>query len=480
MVLRKLGSTDEAAALLDQTLALDPLDWWARSLAEKPLECDLQVGLDLAHDFARAGFYDEAGALLKNISPRRRDLPDQSLGAEPLVGYTLAWLRRKAGDEAGASACLERAARLSPDYCFPARLEEISVLEYAISVNPRDPKALYYLGNLFYDRKRHVEAIKLWERSAAADPGFSVVWRNLGIGYFNVLHKPGKARRCYDSALSCKPKDARLLFERDQLWKRMGESPAKRLRELEKHPALVRERDDLSVELSALYNQVGQNARALELIVSRNFQPWEGGEGAALAQYTRSNLALGRAALKEGNAAVARKHFEDALNPPTSLGEAKHFLANDSDIQFWFGCALAGLGQDEAARARWLAAATFKGDFQEMSARGFSEMTYYSALAWDKLQKAAIKRKCLRNLLAYGRKLEKTPAEIDYFATSLPTMLLFDDDLQFRQKNQALFLQAQAKFGLGQRKAAAAILKTILKREPSHALAADLMAEIKQ
>ena len=39
-----------------------------------------------------------------------------------------------------------------------------------------------------------------------------------------------------------------MLYERDQLWKRLGEKPAKRLHELEKYPEMVRQRDDLSVE----------------------------------------------------------------------------------------------------------------------------------------------------------------------------------------------------------------------------------------
>ena len=109
------------------------------------------------------------------------------------------------------------------------------------------------------------------------------------------------------------------------------------------------------------------------------------------------------------------------------------------------------LGEKKSARAHWRAAANFKGDFQEMSVRAFSEMTYYSALAWERLGQKAKAKKLLRDLLAYAEKLAKTPAKIDYFATSLPTMLLFDDDLQFRQETSALFLQAQAHLGLGQK-----------------------------
>ena len=65
IVLRKLKRGDEAATLLNETLALDPLDWWARHLAGRELECDLQTTLDLAHDHARAGLFTEAIGLLQ-------------------------------------------------------------------------------------------------------------------------------------------------------------------------------------------------------------------------------------------------------------------------------------------------------------------------------------------------------------------------------------------------------------------------------
>ena len=83
LVLRQLGRAEEAEALLRDTLALDPLDWWARHISGQPVEADLQVCLDLAHDYARAGFYADAIALLENAAARKRDLPDQSWGAAP-------------------------------------------------------------------------------------------------------------------------------------------------------------------------------------------------------------------------------------------------------------------------------------------------------------------------------------------------------------------------------------------------------------
>ena len=196
-----------------------------------------------------------------------------------------------------------------------------------------------------------------------------------------------------------------------------------------------------------------------------------------MGQHVRAQLALGRAALASGDFAGARSHFEQALTSPRNLSEACHLLANQSDIHYWLGCALAGLGEKASSRRHWLAAANFKGDFQEMSVRAFSEMTFYSALSWESLGQTAKSKKLLRDLLAFAEKLAKTLAKIDYFATSLPTMLLFDDDLQFRQETGALFLQAQAHLGLGQTVKAKDLLRKVLRRDPNHALAADLWTE---
>jgi tetratricopeptide (TPR) repeat protein len=481
MVLRMLDREGEADLLLRETLRLDPLDWWARLLNREKLGCDLPAHLDLAHDLTQAGFAALAVAVLQAAPiPKEGDLPTQSLGSLPLVHYTLGWLWEKLGDKKSALRHFRQAAALPPDYCFPSRLEEIAVLEAAMRANPKDARAPYYLGNLFYDRRRHAEAIRLWERSAKLNPHFSVVWRNLGIGYFNISKHPAKALAAYDRAFRANPQDARLLYERDQLWKRLGEKPAKRLRELEKNPALVRQRDDLTVELCALLNQTGRHVEAMQLLAQREFQPWEGGEGGPLGQHVRTQLALGREALAQHDFPCAASHFEKALLPPENLGEARHLLANQSDVHYWAGVVYDLLREKKTAKQHWLAAARFRGDFQQMSVRAFSEMTCWSALSLEKLGRKPEAKKLLLDLLAHARALRKAPAKIDYFATSLPALLLFDDDLPFRQETTALFLQAQARLGLGQKAKAQALLRNVLQRDPNHPLAADLLGGFAQ
>jgi len=189
----------------------------------------------------------------------------------------------------------------------------------------------------------------------------------------------------------------------------------------------------------------------------------------------RTHRLLARRALAAGDPAEAVRLLEIALTAPDNLGEANHLLANQSHLHLELGDALAAAGRRSDALALWRTAAAFKGDFQGMSVRVFSEITYYSALALRRLGRQAAAEKLLRALLAHAKALAKSEARIDYFATSLPTMLLFDDDLQATQLTTALFLEAQARLGLGQKARAKALLNTVLKRAPAHQEAADLL-----
>lgn len=469
-VLRALGREDEAERGLGETRALDPLDVWARWLAREVLPRDDALLLDLALDCTRAGFLDEATAILES-APR-----SPAAGAAPMIDYHLAQLCLRQGRATAAQAALQRASKASPDYCFPARLEDIAVLRGALEQNPNDARAAYYLGNLLYDKRRYEEAIVCWEQSARTDPANSVVWRNLGIAYFNVRQDAKRSAEAYDRALAANPTDVRLVYERDQLWKRVGVAPSARLADLEKFSALVAERDDATVEYCALLLQNGSAARALATLEARRFQPWEGGEGQALGVYVRTRLALARAAAREGNPGAALEHVLAALNTPDNLGEKRHLLANQSDVYLALGDSHAALGEPELARQAWRRAASFRGDFQEMSVKAYSDMTYYSAVALERLGERAAAEQLLQALKRYAEELARAEAKIDYFATSLPTMLLFQDDIQRRQETTALFLKAQAEWGLGEKAAARRDLAEVLRRDPSHPGAADLVA----
>lgn len=475
IALRELGQPEQADRLLQETLSMDPLDFWARYLQGQKLTCDSQVCLDISLDMAQAGLYQQAWELLSHASER------VFAGTEPLVEYYRGEWCRRMGKPQEALKHYRKASKLDPAYCFPARLDEIQILQEALKANPHDASGYYYIGNLFYDRQRYDLAIIAWQKTVKLKPMFATAWRNLGIAYFNVLHDPAKAKRAYDRAVQAGPNDARLVYERDQLWKRLAYSPDRRLAELNRRLKLVMQRDDLSLEYVSLLNQTRRHDQAAMLLAKRRFQPWEGGEGVALGQHVQTYLALGRRALERNDVKAARVYFAQALESPPNLGEAKHLLRNSSNVHYWLGLALSKGGDIAQARRHWQTASTFEGDFQSMAVRTYSTMTYYQALALEKLGEKTSARELLQKLLAYAKQLEKPPVRIDYFATSLPMMLLFEDDLQFRQITEARLMQAQAYNGLGKTAISRRLLADVLKQDPNHpeVLVFDSLLQIK-
>jgi tetratricopeptide (TPR) repeat protein len=472
VVLRRLGRDQEAANCISETCKLDPLDNWSRYLSARTKPLEEQQRLDLVFDLLRAGLLEDTVDVLSGSGTQT----ESALSAMQL--YCLAHAYLLLGRETESDATYQLAAAADPAYVFPSRLDELLLLESAIARNPLDPRAPYYLGNLLYDRRRHEEAIALWERAAELDPQFPTTWRNLGFAYYNIRRDERKALDAFVRARTAAPHDARIVYEQDQLLKRTGEIPERRLASLEQLKGLVALRDDLSVELATLYNQVGRPQEALKVLLSRRFQPWEGGEGLVLAQFVRANLLLGQKALarQEPQAAICR--FESAWNLPESLGEAKHLLMNLSMIDYWLGVAHAANGDDNQAFLHWERAAMVQTDFQQMQVHSISDTTYWSAKALSQLGRKNEAKKVFQEIYDYSLKLERQTSQIDYFATSLPTMLLFEEDLDLRQKISARFLQAQALLGLGQVSEGAALLNEVRTLDANHLGAADLLSAI--
>ncbi|HEY4379067.1 MAG TPA: DUF5107 domain-containing protein [Acidobacteriaceae bacterium] len=470
LALRKLGRVDAATVQLREALALDPLNAWARHLSSSALPASGQDRLDLAYDYARCGLTTEAVEVL--------DAPvsaSEDGGSGPMRAYTRAVLLDEVGERQASERAYVDAAALPGACVFPNRLEEMLVLEAAIAAKPGDACAPLYLGNLLYDRRRHAEAIAQWERAAELDSGCVAAQRNLGIAYFNVRHDAAAAREAFDRAFAADPANARVLFERDQLWKRTGVAPDVRLAELLRYPQLPIQRDDLSVELAALLNQTGQAQRAMELLLGRQFQPWEGGEGLVLAQFVRASILLAQGALTDGEAKSARELLRAALDPPQSLGESNHLLANQSEALYWLGEAAAADGDAEEARRVWRRGARTSVDFQQMAVAEVSANTYWVAACMDALGERDAAAALFHRIREFAVQLEHERPVVDYFATSLPTMLLFDDDLALRNRIQSLFLRGQAALGLRDTEEAETLVREVLRLDPSHVGAADLL-----
>ena len=74
----------------------------------------------------------------------------------------------------------------------------------------------------------------------------------------------------------------------------------------------------------------------------------------------------------------------------------------------------------------------------------------------------------------------QTEPKIDYFATSLPNLLLFDDDLPKRNQIDSLLSCALATHGLGDPHDAIRQLEQVVALDPNHLFAAETLDWLKR
>jgi tetratricopeptide (TPR) repeat protein len=480
--LRKLDRYNEAESVAIEALQRDNFNVAAifelrniYAIVGRHQEADLQLRrmiqltrrdahnfLEHALDYAAAGMYIEAIELLT--------IGFDAEAVSPMVYYCLAWLLHKAGDNRLSKDWLFKAAATDPYLCFPNRLSEISVLEYAMASNPEDPMPAYYLGNLFYDKRQYDKAIGLWEISAAISNTFPTVFRNLGLSYFNKRNNKEEALICYEKAFSLDQTDARVLMELDQLYKRLNRNPQDRLAFLEKHLLIVLQRDDLYLERVYLYNLMGDHVKAYDLIMARQFHPWEGGEGKVTEQYVFSLLSMAYNLNVRKDFAGAIELLVRAQTYPHNLGEGKLFGTQENDIFYWLGRAYEGLN-DEANVKKYFEAAAIGLD--DPKAAVFyndqkPDKMFYQGLALRELGQQKKADALFQKLIDYGITNINVEMKIDYFAVSLPDLLIFDDDMNLRNRLHAIYLQGLGHLGLGDLSKANDLFEQVLDVNASH------------
>jgi tetratricopeptide (TPR) repeat protein len=476
--------------ILKEVLLRDPLDHWARyetarreqdfSTFLRQCRNDAQTILDLAFNYLEAGLYQRAIELLElhKASPVVESATPNPGVKTLMVDFLLAWLYSRLDQPELSTGYLQRAQEASPHFLFPSRAHEAQILEWAMARPGPRRNAAYGLGNLYYDRRRHAEAIRTWELGVQDDPLFAPLHRNLGLAYWNQQSDPKKARQAYERAVELAPTDARLDYEYDQLRRKLNDPPATRLAALEKNLGLVLGRDDFCVEYLSLLNLQKQYKRALELLATRHFHPWEGGEGKVLAQYRIAQIGIGRKELENGKPAAALEHFDAASQPPPNLGEEFHYLQARSDLNYWKGRALQMLGRQEEAETAYKASANEAQDFKEMAVTSYSAFTYYRGLSLRALGRESEADQLFAGLREHGRKLQQLPGTIDYFATSLPNMLVFEEDLTQRNRLEGQFLEGLALLAQGDHAAAKTLFAQVLDLDASYYQASDQLRSL--
>ena len=475
-ILRKLNHTTEALAWIEDSLAIDAFNMGCRY--EKYLLTQQETDLDelktlmrnwnhgyieYSLDYAEAGKWEEAISYLQLHEQEGGDI-------YPMVYYALGYYTRQSGQTEKAKAYYNKASQANPAYCFPNRIEEVVILESALAANPADAKASYYLGNFWYGARQYEEAVKCWETSVQHDDSFPTVWRNLALAYYNKLGQTERALQAMEKAFALDQEDARVFMELDQLYKKLGVSHTQRLEKLKRHMSLTEKRDDVYLEYITLNNMLGNHLEAQQDLAQRKFHPWEGGEGKVPGQYLLAQTELAKSAIKAGKYQEAIDLLAATTEYPHNLGEGKLPGAQENDIDYYRGIAYQALGNQEKSEFYFRKAS--EGLSEPAPAIYYNDQQpdkiFYQGLAWEALGNPENARKRFNKLISYGEKHLFDQVKIDYFAVSLPDLLIWEDDLQKRNTIHCYYLMALGYLGLKKYDEAKTYFDKVLKMDINH------------
>ena len=458
-VLRKLGCP--SIDFINESLAFDLFNYGA--LYEKYLLTDDKTVLqqlktlmhrndnnydELALDYQSAGLIAEANDIWQIAIAEH--------AATPMTYFYMG--KAKEGEKA------------NPAYCFPNRLEAIGALEAAKAKNPQGNIAPYLLGCLYYDKRQYDLAISNWELSVNNNPTFPTAWRNLALARFNKQNRQQEALECMEHAFELDKTDSRILMELDQLYRRLQRPHHQRLAFLQQYPELIAQRDDLLLEEITLLNQVGRFEEAMQLLDSHQFHPWEGGEGKVPAQYQICRVELAKQALEKGDADKAILLLKQCLEYPHHLGEGKLYGAQENDFLYLLGIASDMKGDHQAAVSYWEQAT--QGPTEPAAAMYYNDAKpdkiFYQGLALLKLGRQGEANGRFYRLVNYGQQHIYEKQIMDYFAVSLPDLLIWEDSLDTKNRIHCLYMLALGYYGLGDKEHSARYLNELQQMDINH------------
>ena len=350
-----------------------------------------ETALDIAEELLEVGMAGEIAALFRTI--------EEELGAERLSAmayYTLADAYEQLGHNAEADLYRKKARSMPIVRVFPHRLFEIDILRRACEADDGDGVARYLLGCVLYGKGQHEKAAALWEEATRVMPEFYIPYRNLAMAYYSHLERKKDALPYLEKAVSLHPGDDQLLNEISFVMASIGEPGEKRAAYIREHMPADSISDDLHLELAEAYNAAGAYDRAIEVMLSHEFTPGEGGEFVIAETYMFAQFAKGRRSLAAGDTESALASFRAALKIPENLHAGFWNESVTVPYRYFEAEALSRLGRKEEADG--VIAAISKLNNSGMWNMG-GDFTYYSAmlsrLAGREMEAQSVLRKAI-------------------------------------------------------------------------------------
>lgn len=357
---------------------------------------------------------------------------------ELYIGYAEMLLGNDAADR------IARAKNIYADnISFANSLTDIQVLS-ALYEKYCDGFIAYQLGNLFYDKRNYETAAEYWLESTKSDSKFPTARRNLALYYFNKKRDHIKALKFMEDAFKLDRQDSRVLLELFQLYGLTGKSRQDQYKLLYNNLSAVEARDDLYLEYLTILAEKGEYNSAFDKLMSRKFHPWEGGEGKVTKLYKILNIAQAKEADEKGDCNLASECYKRCFKYPENLGEGKLILDYDNDICYMLGELYEKYGDKDMAKEYYQLATRGKTEIADNIYYNDNpiEYVYYIALANKKLGNIDKANEIKDSFMNYYTKHVGEKAAIDYFAVSLPDMLIWEQDID--EKNKAFLESVKA------------------------------------
>jgi len=476
---RKQGDLKYAEGLINNWLMEDPIDYWMlheQYMLKKDENLlndflgiaheDNHTFLEIAIDYARLGMNEDAFEVLSLLTEV----------VDPMVYYHQAFYCREY-NILNSNSLIKRAENMPLSPYFPNRLEDIAVLRFAIKTS-EGYKANYLLGNLYYDKQQYDLAMDYWNRCAELKSDFAIIHRNLAIGNFNKRNHQSLARKQMEKAVSLDPTNARFVAELDELYINVSMSPKERLEFLEKYIDLIKQRDDLKIDLVSVNNLCGRYKNAFHLMETYTFHPWECKEGIIGGEYVISSIALGVEAMTQKKYDKALSYFEAGMALPDNLGEQKLYSATDNDLKYFAGLACEYKGDTEKAKSYFknaLVCDTKIHPSLSLVSASPPDYIFYRGLSFNKLGDHRSANRCFNQLKEYAAEHIDEEIRFNFVEIGVMTTTIFDEDLSKRNQAYCLYLWALGHIGLGERKKAQRYLKQVLDLNPNHSRASLMM-----
>jgi len=444
-ILRKAGDYKGATETLASVLKTDPLNFRisneaylaAKESGNKP-EADkaLKSLTKKMRDFDQNYLELAVGYLNEGMLAEAEDVLLRYKGENPIVQYYLGYIEERVSNREQAGKYFKKAQTLSEDYCFPFRLETVKILNAAITFNPNDGKANYYLGNILYD-KQPDKAIECWEKAIKNDPGLAMAYRNLGWGYYYHSKNLPKAIPYYEKAISLDHSDAILYTELDNLYELNNSPLEKRVKIFEGNEQVVNKRVDAFVRQITVLTLAGKPERSIELLKDKVFSYREG-NSRVREVIIDAHLSLGLKYMSAKQYQKALDHFLLAQVPDEEAGSAR---SGNRDIQvnYFIGQAYKALKMEDKAKEYYTLASKAE------TAKKPGMMNYYQGLCFQELKDNPKANEIFNSLIENGDKAinRDATAQDDFFAS------FGEREAENTRKSQAYTLRGLGYKGLG-------------------------------